>query len=155
MEISTRGMNYRVTNMINVHTCIASRPNLVGPIVPVVHRQLVELASNMVCHPCIGVPDGITGTMGGRCSCNTSVGDGEEINVEGTGDHRVSCLEAKLALLLLVFSPAGVAVAVGTRVETGIAGVGATISTPASVATTSAATTVVATASAATTIVGR
>lgn len=48
MQITTRGMNNSMTNMVNVHTFTASGANLIASIVLLMEAQLVEAAGDVV-----------------------------------------------------------------------------------------------------------
>jgi hypothetical protein len=55
-KISIWGMNNRMTNVFNVHTCAIGRIDLVVSIVCVLHSQLLEISYHMICYFGVGIP---------------------------------------------------------------------------------------------------
>jgi hypothetical protein len=60
-----------MTNMINVHTCPASSPDLLVAVVGIMHGELVEVAGEMVHRPSVNIPISVN-TVGVHGSSNTS-----------------------------------------------------------------------------------
>jgi hypothetical protein len=69
MKGAVGGGNYRITNMINVHTCTIGCPYLIIAMIPVMHGEFVQLASETVSGIGVEVPIWIgTIRLGSSCS---------------------------------------------------------------------------------------
>ena len=59
MQSMIRGMYYRTTNMMYIHTCTIGNVYLFIAIIAIPHMKLVQLSCNMVCGSRIRIPVGI------------------------------------------------------------------------------------------------
>lgn len=67
MQVTTRSINYSMTNMVNAHTCAICSVNLVIAVVLVMDAELLKITGNVISGTCVHVPVGVdaVGVHGG------------------------------------------------------------------------------------------
>jgi hypothetical protein len=66
----SRGVNYNITNIADVHTCTICGVNLICPLVLLMSGQFVQLRREMIRCSCVGIPICID-TIAVHCCCCT------------------------------------------------------------------------------------